>query len=179
MTELLRWTLIFGGIILIFGTAAYAGLKAAPWLPVLKRDIKRVVDLAELTESDVAYDLGSGDGRILIALAHNYSCTVVGYEVSFLPYLISRLKILLLGLWRQVEIRFADFFNRDLGQATVVFCFLTPKAMEKLAPKFQKELRPGTRIISYSFAIPGWTPIAINRPEKRIPIFIYRVDARA
>lgn len=168
--------MLFIGSMVVLGTAAYAGVKAAPWLPVFKKDIKRIINLAQLRDTDVVYDLGSGDGRILIGLAHNSAATFWGYEVSFLPYLWSRLKILLLGLSRQVEIRFADFYMRDLGQATVVFCFLTPKAMAKLGPKFIKELQPGTKIISYSFAIPDWEPEIVNRPDdKRIPIFVYRV----
>ncbi|MFZ6035846.1 MAG: SAM-dependent methyltransferase [Patescibacteria group bacterium] len=166
--------LLMVGVVVIFGTAAYAGIKAAPWLPVFKRDIKRIVTLANLKQNDVAYDLGSGDGRVVLALAHNSSATICGYEVSFALYLWSWLKVVLLGLSRQVEIRFGDFLSRDLSQATVIFCFLTPKAMAKLGPKFRAELRPGTRVISYSFAIPGWVPAAVSRPAAdRIPIYTY------
>lgn len=169
--------LLLGGTILIVGSAAYAGFKAAPWLPVFKKDIKRIVQLAHLQEADIVYDLGSGDGRIVTAFAHNSDATIYGYEVSFLPYLWSQLKVLMMGLSRRVAIRFGNFFTRDLGQATVIFCFLTPKAMEKLKPKFARELKLGARIISYSFAIPGWTPTEVNRPsERRIPIFIYHID---
>lgn len=168
---------LFVGSVVVLGTAAYAGVKAAPWLPVFKKDIKRIIQLADIHDSDVVYDLGSGDGRVLIGMAHNSTATFCGYEVSFLPYLWSRLNILLLGLSRQVEIRFADFYQRDLGQATVIFCFLTPKAMAKLGPKFKRELKPGTKVISYSFAIPEWVPTTVNKPsDQRIPIYMYEVS---
>jgi tRNA A58 N-methylase Trm61 len=164
-------------VIVVFGTAAYAGLRAAPWLPVFKKDIDRILKLAQVKDSDLVYDLGCGDGRVITAMANNSQAQVVGYEVSFLLYLWTSLKIFFLGLPKRVEIRYADFLWRDLGQATVIFCFLTPMAMKKLSPKFKKELKSGTRIISYSFSLPDWQPREVNRPDGRsIPIYYYVVD---
>ncbi|MFA5135202.1 MAG: hypothetical protein WC505_05485 [Patescibacteria group bacterium] len=165
-------------ILLVFGSAAYAGLRAAPWLPVFKRDIARIVALAGVREGEVAYDLGSGDGRVLIALANNTKARLlVGYEISFLLYVWSVIRVRFLGFRKRIEVRYGDFLTRDLSQADVIFCFLTPMAMKKLDPKFRGELRPGTRIISYSFSLPGWEPEAVDRVgEKSIPIFKYRID---
>ncbi len=165
-------------IMLVFGTAAYAGLKAAPWVPVFKRDIERVVRLANVQPGEVVYDLGSGDGRILIALANNSRAElVIGYELSFIPYVWSKVRLWFLGQSGRTEVRYGDFLERPLDRADVVFCFLTPKAMKKLAPKFKQELRPGTRIISYSFLIPGWQPETVDKPHKKsMPIFRYVID---
>ena len=165
-------------ILLVFGTAAYAGLIAAPWLPVFKRDIRRVVQVADVQEGDVVYDLGSGDGRILLAIANcSKPRRIVGYEISFLLYIWSKLRIWFRGFGKIIEIRGDDFLSRDLSSAHVIFCFLTPKAMKKLAPKFKNELKKGTRIVSYSFSLPGWEPVEINRPDtKSMPIFKYIVD---
>lgn len=168
--------LLLIAIIVVFGTAAYAGLKAAPWVPVFKRDIERIVRLADIRDDDLVYDLGSGDGRILAALANNSQAQLVGYEISFIPYVWSRLKLIFLGLTKRAEIRYADFLTRDLSQASVIFCFLTPMAMKKLAPKFQKELKKGTRIISYSFSLPDWKPEVIDKPTKR-SMLIYKYVA--
>jgi len=165
-------------IILVFGTAAYAGLVAAPWLPVFKKDIRRVVQVADVQEGDVVYDIGSGDGRILVAIANSSKARrIIGYEISFLLYVWSKLRIWFRGFSKLIEIRGDNFLSRDLSSANVVFCFLTPKAMKKLAPKFKKELKKGTRIVSYSFSLPGWEPVETNRPDdKSMPIFKYVVD---
>jgi hypothetical protein len=165
-------------IIIVFGTAGYAGLRAAPWLPVFNKDMDRICKLAQVKDTDLVYDLGSGDGRVIAAIANNSKAQVVGYEISLLVYVWSVIKIFFLGLSKRVDIRFADFLNRDLGQATLIFCFLTPKAMIKLAPKFRQELKAGTRIVSYSFSLPGWQPVAVDRPDQSsIPIYYYIADA--
>lgn len=176
MATTLLYLLVLCVILIVFGSAGYAGLRAAPWLPVFKRDLDRILKLVNIQPGDLVYDLGSGDGRVLVALANNSQAQVIGYEISFLLYILSKIKIILLGLSRRIEIRYADFLNRDLGQANVIFCFLTPMAMKKLAPKFRKELKKGTRIVSYSFSLPDWTPSQVERRDGHsIPIFYYIV----
>jgi len=178
MLDMLVYIFLLLLILLVFGTAAYAGMKASPWVPVFKKDIERILKLAQVKDDDLVYDLGSGDGRVVAALANNSQAQIVGYEVSFIPYLWSKIKILFLGLSKRVEIRYADFLSRDLSQASVVFCFLTPMAMKKLEPKFRKELKKGTRVISYSFSIPTWQAEVVDKPDKKsIPIFKYVVDS--
>jgi len=177
MLSVFFYFLLLAVIIIAFGTAAYAGMRAAPWLPVFKKDLDRIMQLARIKEDDLVYDLGCGDGRVLAAMANNTPAQFVGYEVSFLLYLLAKLKVIFLGLSKRVEVRYADFLRRDLGQATVIFCFLTPMAMKKLSPKFKNELPAGTRIISYSFSLPDWQPREVSRPDdKSIPIFYYIVD---
>ena len=176
MLELFVYIFLLFMILLVFGTAAYAGMRASPWVPVFKRDIERVLKLADVKDNDLVYDLGSGDGRIVVAIAHNSDANVIGFEVSFVPYLWSRLKILFLGLPKRVEVRYGDFLLRDLSQASVIFCFLTPMAMKKLSPKFRKELKKGTRIISYSFSLPDWPPAEIDKMARRMSIYKYVVD---
>jgi tRNA A58 N-methylase Trm61 len=177
MASLIIYSIILVAIIIVFGSAAYAGMRAAPWLPVFKKDLDRILKLANISDTDTVYDLGSGDGRVVAALAHNSGAHIVGYEISLLLYVWSRMKLLFCGLRTRVEIRYADFLKRDLSQATVIFFFLTPMATKKLAPKFRKELKKGTRIISYSFSLPDWTPRQVERrTPTSIPIFYYEVD---
>lgn len=167
---------ILGVLLIVLGTAAYASVRAAPWLPVRRDDVKRIIELADAGEDDLIYDLGSGDGRVLIAFARNVKSRVVGFEISLLPYFWSRLRIMIAGLSRRIEVRFGDFLRRDLSSADVIFCFLTPNAMRKLAPKFHTELKKDVRILSYSFSIPGWLPERVDKPNNdSIPIFVYRV----
>ncbi|MFH1207514.1 MAG: class I SAM-dependent methyltransferase [Patescibacteria group bacterium] len=179
MVESILPILILLGIIVFFGTAAYAGLKAAPWVPVFKRDIPRIIKLADIKDDDIVYDLGCGDGRVLVAMANSTPAKrLIGFEISVLPYLWTKGRIIFRGLSRRVEVAFSDFLRRDLGQASVIFCFLTPMAMKKLAPKFKAELKPGTRIISYSFSIPDFIPEAVDKPQPdRMAIYSYRVGA--
>jgi len=171
--------LILLGIIVFFGTAAYAGLKAAPWVPAFKRDMPRIIKLAEIKEDDIVYDLGCGDGRVLIALANNTPAKrLVGFEISVLPYLWAKVRVMFLGLSDRIEIVFSDFLKHDLSQASVVFCFLTPMAMKKLAPKFSKELRSGTRILSYTFSLPDREKEVGDKPDpKRMTIYKYTANA--
>ncbi len=178
MPPLVTYLIILFGIILIFGTAMYASFRAAPWLPVFKRDIKRIIEFADLEKGDKVFDLGCGDGRILIGLANNTKAEyLIGYEISFLFYIWSKLRVLFMGLSKKVEVRFGDFLMRDLSSANVIFCFLTPMAMKRLKPKFEKELKKGTRVISYSFSIPGWTEVGINQPnDNDLPIHKYIID---
>lgn len=177
MLEVLIYILILLFIVFFFGSAAYAGWRAAPWLPAFKKDMERIIKLAELKDDDLVYDLGSGDGRVVIALANNSRAQFVGYEISLIMYCWSRLKIFFSGLGKRVEIRCSDFLTNDLSQATVIFCFLTPMAMKKLSIKFQKELKKGTRIVSYSFSLPDWQPLVTDKPDTTsIPIYKYIVD---
>ncbi|MFC1687746.1 hypothetical protein ACFL0L_04140 [Patescibacteria group bacterium] len=166
-------------VIIVFGTAANASIKAAPWLPVRSKDMKRIIALSEPEKHDLIYDLGSGDGRILVALAQNSRSRVVGFEISLIPYIFSYLRMFLSGVMRRVEVRFGDFLKRDLSNANLIFCFLTPMAMKKLAPKFRHELKPGTCILSYAFSLPGWVAKKVDKPEQdSIPIFVYEVPPR-
>lgn len=178
MPPLVTYLIILFGIILVFGTAMYASFRAAPWLPVFKRDIKRIIEFADVKKGDKVFDLGCGDGRVLIGLANNTQAEyLIGYEISFLFYIWSKLRVIFMGLSKKAEIRFGDFLMKDLSSADVIFCFLTPMAMKKLKPKFEKELKKGTKIISYSFTIPGWTDAGINQPNDfDLPIHKYIID---
>ncbi|HYE85556.1 MAG TPA: class I SAM-dependent methyltransferase, partial [Vicinamibacterales bacterium] len=116
-----------------------------------------MLQLAGVTAQDVVYDLGSGDGRIPIIAAQKYGARGVGIEID--PRLVEQ-------SWQTANeaevanrVRFivGDLFEADLSQATVVTAYLSPSIMRTLAPKL-RVLRPGTRIVSHQFPIPGWQP---------------------
>lgn len=166
---------IFLGLVFIVAlTALWGGLSAAPWLPTRSCDVERVLRLAELKAGDTLFDLGSGDGRLLIAAAKRYGVKAVGFEVSLLPYLWSLICIRFTGVQNLVQIRYRDFFRADLSQAQAIICFLTPKAMIKLEPKLERELSSSSRFISYCFALPSWLPKKVDRPaSKDVPVYLY------
>ncbi|MBI4426504.1 MAG: class I SAM-dependent methyltransferase [Candidatus Kerfeldbacteria bacterium] len=171
--------LLFYGIvivvILVFATAAIAGVKAAPYVPTFQRDVRRMLRVAEVKPGELVVDLGAGDGRFLITAVREFGARAVGYELSLLPYLVAKLRVRLAGLGRQIQIFYRDFYQVDLSPADVVTCFLTPRAMTKLEPKFTAELNSGRRVVSYAFKLPTIEPLSVDKPHPRAtPIFLYR-----
>lgn len=162
-----------GVALFILITAGIAGLSAAPWLPTRGRDVGRMLDLAEVRAGDVVYDLGCGDGRLLAA-ATRRGATAIGIELSFLPWLVAWLRS-----WRHPGMRviFGNLFKLDISDATVVCVFLLPKSYDRLQDKFNRQLRPGTRVIVGCWPIEGWTPHVRSKPSERdLPIYSYLVD---
>lgn len=163
-------------VFLILASFAYGGLLAAPYVPMWKKDIHRALELAKIKPNETLYDLGSGDGRIIIEAVKGFKAKAIGYEIALLPYLYSYVKIKLMGIGNDVSVKMGNFFEHDLGNANIVTAFLSTRAMAKLKDKFEKELKPGTRVISFVFHIDGWTPEIIDKPkDKDLPIYLYRV----
>ncbi|MFH1171289.1 MAG: class I SAM-dependent methyltransferase [bacterium] len=167
--------LLLGGILGVFGTAAWAGIRAAPWLPTRAKDIRRLLDLAELKPGELLYDLGCGDGRVLMIAAKEYGARAVGFEISLLPYLAAKARTIFHPSRRNIQIRFEDFYHTSLSQADVVFCFLTPSAMKRLKTKFVQELHPGARVASSTFSFDGLPgAVRVKPEEKTIAVHLYR-----
>lgn len=167
------WLLALAALIVVAGTAAWAGWRAAPFVPTRQRDVERMLRLAEVKPGELVYDLGAGDGRFLLAAARR-GARAVGFEISILPFLIACLR-LALGRATAARIELKDFFRQDLSAADVIVCFLTPAAMAKLGPKFSRELKPGARIVSYAFSLPGWTPAVKDKPTPQtMSVYLYR-----
>lgn len=118
--------------------------------------VNAMLDLAEVTEKDVVYDLGSGDGRIPLA-AGGRGARAVGIEID--PELVeqSRARVRGQGLTERVTIRRGDMFKQDLTPATVITVYLKPLVNAQLRPQLD-QLRPGTRIVSHMFSMPGAKP---------------------
>lgn len=126
----------------------------APFVPSDTSVIDRVMEMADVKEEDVVYDLGSGDGRFVIAAAMK-GARSVGVEMNFLRVLYSRLWIKMLRLPNAKIVR-NDLFDVDLSDATVVICYLLQETNNKLQDKFLRELKPGTRIVSVAFEFDAW-----------------------
>ena len=161
-------------IFVILATLAYAGISAAPWVPLWQKEVKRMLNLAKVQAGETLYDLGAGDGRIIIMAAKEFKAHAVGFEMAVLPYFLGYIRILLSRIQPRPKLVFANFFKKDLGSADIICVFLTPPAMEKLKSKFEQEAKKGCRIISYAFSIPGWQPSVVDRPNKKTtPIYLY------
>jgi SAM-dependent methyltransferase len=166
--------LLLGAAIIV--TAGYAGLRAAPWVPTWKTDVRRFLALAELAPGKRFVDLGCGDGRLVFTAA-KAGADATGYEISLLPYLIALLHRAFLPseARRRAGIRYRDFWNADLRNADVLYTFLMPEHKERLRKKFEAELRPGTIVITYVWPLDGWTPVATDTEPGRLKLFKYRI----
>ena len=141
--------------------------------------VKRVLldALEQRTVRGRIFELGSGWGTLAFALARRFPrCDVLAFENSPVPYMVSR--------WRQalfprpnLSLRRTDFLRFSLSDADAVVCYLYPGGMARLREPFERELRPGTLVISNTFAVPGWTPEQVVQAADlyRTKVFVYRV----
>ena len=113
-----------------------------------------MLEMAEVGSGDIVYDLGCGDGRILLAAARRYHARAVGIEIDPLRYLWCQFLITILGQRKQIQIIFGNLFTKNLSEADVVICYLMPDALTKLEKKFKTELQSGTRVVSNRFTFP-------------------------
>lgn len=125
----------------------------APWWRTSDEKIRKALKLAGVKRGDIVYDLGSGDGRSLIIVAKEFGAKGVGIEIDPLRYFISTLLLRRNRVSDKVKILRKNFFSVDISEATVVFLYLVPKALEKLRPKLLRELKPGTKIVSIKYEI--------------------------
>lgn len=109
--------------------------------------------LAKVGKEDIVYDLGSGDGTALITAAKEFGAKSVGIEIDPVRYFIAKNRVRVNKLNSSIEIIKKNFFDVDISKASVVFVYLVPKALDRLLPKFKKELKKGTRIVSYRYEI--------------------------
>lgn len=162
---------VFILIIIFIFWIIWSDIIGAGFEPTSGKFVKRMLEMAEVDSHDKVYDLGSGDGRIVIEAARMFNAYSVGIEADPLRYIWSKTIVLFLGLQKQVSIIWGNFFNEDLSKATVVTIFLSDKANQKLKQKLSNELRPGTRVVSYFWRFKGWKPVHVDE-EKRIYLYI-------
>jgi len=137
----------------------------APWVPTSREVINTMLTMAEIKPGEIVYDLGSGDGRVLIAAVRRFGARAVGVEMDVSRFLWSIAAVTLLGLGKQVRVIRGDFFKVDLSEADVVFTYLLQNTNDRLKDKLRKELRPGTRVVSNPFTFLG-LPLVRNDDEE-------------
>lgn len=129
----------------------------APFVPTPMKVIKEMIAMAKINKKDIVYDLGSGDGRMLIEAA-KVGAHAHGWEIN--PFLASwtRLVASRYGIGKRVKVHYKSYHNADLKKATVVFLYNLPAFLPALEKKFHSELKPGTKIFSYKFPLTTITP---------------------
>lgn len=153
-------------------TLAYAGFSAAPWVPTKKNDKERLIRLAQIKPWEKVYELGCGNARVLRALVKNTQAKGVGVEISLFFWLWAWIQSKI--FYKNIQIHWGSLFQTDLSQADVVYIFLTPKAHAALKEKFEQELSPGARVITYVWPIEGWEPEQVDKQKGQAKIYLYR-----
>jgi SAM-dependent methyltransferase len=140
------------------GSLGQAPPNLAPYTPTPQEVVDRMLQMAGVTKADVVYDLGSGDGRLVITAAKQYGARGVGIDID--PALItqSRANARKEGVESLVEFRQQDALTVDVSPASVVTLYLLSGANLKLRPTLQKQLKPGSRIVSHQFGMGDWVP---------------------
>ena len=139
----------------------------APYVNSPEHAIDKMLQMANLRSGQTLYDLGCGDGRILIAAAERYKVRGVGIEISESLAKTAAEKVRKAGLQSQVKIVHANFMHMDLSPADVVTLYLATSANENLRPNLERYLHPNARVISYDYPIPGWKPLDKSESESR------------
>lgn len=153
-------TLVFGTALGFVPYATEGGwpLIDAPYVVTPPPVVDAMLTVAGVTGDDVVYDLGSGDGRIVIAAARTYGARGIGYELDPERVREAREKARAAGVADRVRFEVQDIFTADLREATVVTMYLLPEVNLRLKPRLLSELRPGTRIVSHAFDLGEWAP---------------------
>jgi SAM-dependent methyltransferase len=134
--------------------------RLAPFVPTPMPVVEEMLKLAEVDKRDRVYDLGSGDGRIVIMAAQKFGAEAVGVELDDKLFQESAARIVELGLEKRARILHENMYSVSLRPATVVTLYLLTSVNERLKPILERDLRPGARVVSHDFQIPGWEPKA-------------------
>jgi protein-L-isoaspartate O-methyltransferase len=130
-----------------------------PFVPTPLDVAEKMLEVAKVQSDDVVYDLGSGDGRIVILAAQKFGAHAVGVELDSNLYEQSSERIRKLGLQGRAQILHENMFEINVRKATVVTLYLLTAVNERLRPMLASQLRSGARIVSHDFQVPGWQPV--------------------
>lgn len=168
--------LLSGLAVLVFMVSKFwTVLIGAGWSPTPLPTVRRMLSIAEVKPEDTVYDLGCGDGRIIITATKEYGAKSVGIEADPFRYLYTLVRIKISGLSKKTALIWGSFFRRDLSEATVVTLFLSQEANNNLRRKLIQELKPGTRIVSYYWIFDGWKP---KKADRKLQVYLYQIDQR-
>jgi SAM-dependent methyltransferase len=177
-----RIPLLFGSLVFLAaaGSCTHHKPRRAPDVrfdPSPMHVVEEMLALAEVRKGDVVYDLGCGDGRIVIAAARRFGARAVGIDIDPERIRESVANARAAGVQNRVTFRNEDLFEARISEATVVTLFLWPGVNLKLLPKLRRELKPGTRVVSYLWNMGDWTPDKQIEVDGR-PIYLWRIPPR-
>lgn len=141
----------------------------SPWWRTGRKVAKAACQLSRISPKDIVYELGSGDGEFILVSVNEFNAKkAIGIEIDYSRYFISQIKRRLRNANRAEFVR-RDFKKVKLTDATVVYFYLVPSVIKRILPKLKKELKPGTRIVSYRYEV----PLPVKRIDKKNGLFLY------
>lgn len=168
--------IIFSGFLLIILWCVWP--PDSPWTPWWRTSSKKAVkagELAKINSRDVVYELGSGDANFLVAVVKKYNCHGVGIEIDYIRTLTGKLNVAKNGLSKKIKLYTGNFYGYKLSEATIIFCYLVPRVLEKLKPKLLKELKKGTRVISYRYKFVETPKLKLVATDKKSEMYLYKI----
>lgn len=152
--------------------------KIVPYVPTSQDVVEKMLEMAEVKKGDVVYDLGSGDGRIVVTAAKKYGVKAIGFEIDPERIKESHENIKKAGVDKLVEIRQQDILTVDVSAASVVTMYLLPDVNLKLRPTLLKQLKPGSRIVSHDFDMGDWKAEKVVNVGDSATLYLWRIPAR-
>jgi SAM-dependent methyltransferase len=182
----LMWAVLLGMLIAVAGAGCTIAEPApyrtpdVPYEPTPQNVVAQMLRLAQVSEGDVVYDLGCGDGRIVIAAVKEHRARGVCVDIDPERIRESRANASAAGVAERIRFREQDLFTTEIGDATVVMLFLWPEVNLKLRPRLWRELRPGTRVVSYVHDMGDWKPqqtITVQGRWGLRPLYLWKIGS--
>ena len=176
-----RVLLVVGLLLLLpdaWAQKKYDPRSMAPYVPTPPEVVERMLEIAAVNSNDTVYDLGSGDGRIIIAAARKFGARAVGVELDEELAKQTAGRVRELNIHDRVRVVQGNLLEVDLSPASVVTVYLLTSSNMKLRPRLEQSLKPGSRVVSHDFQIMGWTPVKTESfagPGRTHTIYLYRV----
>jgi SAM-dependent methyltransferase len=156
--------------------------KIVPYVPTPQDVVDRMLDLAQVKKGDVVYDLGSGDGRIVVTAAKKYGVKAIGFEIDPERIKESKENISKAGVGNLVEIRQQDIRTVDLSGVSVLTMYLLPEVNLMIRPNILKQMKPGSRVVSHDFDMGDWKPAKTEQIKDATgwehTLYLWRIEAK-
>jgi len=150
-------------------------LYGLPWIPTREKRIRKALQQAKLQPGETLYDLGAGDGRVLLMAAKEFGAGAVGIEIGPVQCMLGWLRIWLSRNRNNIRMRCGDFYKADISAADVVFVYATSSQTSRLLPLLERQLPPGARVVSIAADFPEWQPSIVDRESL---IFVYEMPPK-
>ncbi|MCJ7506288.1 class I SAM-dependent methyltransferase [Candidatus Bathyarchaeota archaeon] len=152
-------------------------MSVAPYVSSPKEAVRKMLDMAQLRRGEVLYDLGCGDGRIVVIAARDYQAKAFGVEIREDVATAAQQQLKKFDLEEKARIIHRNLFDVDLSEADVVTLYLSLSGNEKLKPKLERELKTNARVVSLDIQIKSWTPIHTSEAPGKHIIYLYQVGS--
>jgi protein-L-isoaspartate O-methyltransferase len=171
--------LLLGCLLLVHAQEKKEIEKLAPYYPTPETIVEKMLEVGGLKKGERMFDLGSGDGRVVIMAAQKFGADATGIEFDDGLYKQSMAKIASLGLSGQARIIFGDIMAQDFSSANLLTVYLLPNSNDKIRPMLEKQLKPGTRVVAHDFMFSDWNPektitVEDDGEGRSHTIFLYR-----